>query len=208
MAELFTFNKHSTPTLSVSKVEEITGVVIYYVYTGRNAWHSIWSTKYSAGCMHTNIETAKQYCEKRRNQGTVFNIKQLPALKIKSDNGCAVVTQINTDKPLAGYSVKATRDRSYSSELDNCINKDAKIMETTDSFLPDSRFWNQAPPFYNSIITVYATNPDESFTDLEKSVSLIVKTSYSNGKGYLLGWSSNILKIETNNVIGIANEFA
>ena len=55
---------------------------IYYVFQGRNAWHSTWITQYNNGCMHINLDNAKKYAESLRACGSVFYIREIPALII------------------------------------------------------------------------------------------------------------------------------
>ena len=87
----------STHLLDSSPLKGISRGLLYYVHTGRNAWHSNWVTQYANGCMHTTLESAKEYAEKRRTRGTVFYIKQLPCLVFRSKDTCVLVTEIMRD---------------------------------------------------------------------------------------------------------------
>src|SRR4051812_25147339 len=72
-------------------------VKVFYVSTGRNAWWSTWVTRYSPGCMHGALESAKAFCEERRRQGTIFYIDELPSLAFVASECALVVSEINTE---------------------------------------------------------------------------------------------------------------
>lgn len=177
----------------------VTGVskgVIYYVFSGRNAWHSTWITRYSAGCMHTTLESAKKYAEKRRVRGTVFYIKQLPCLIIRSNNKCVLITEINNDNPLCQYSPNATTShvayglQKIENALDNYMKIGTPLNGLVLSFRPDSRFWNARPSTEDSVIILSSEN---SVLPVEKSNTdhLLAYKSYSHGGNYYLGWSKS-----------------
>ena len=82
------------------KLRGIKVVKIYYCYYGRNAWYSTWVQKYYKNCMHASFDSAKGFAEINRKQGSVFYIKELPALYIESGSYPILVTQINKTCPL------------------------------------------------------------------------------------------------------------
>jgi hypothetical protein len=209
MAQLLSFKESVFSELADSEVESISAVFIYYVFTGRNAWHSTWVTQYSEGCMHTNLESAKQYAEKRRTQGTVFHIKELPALLFNSKCGCLAVTQINSHNPLSSYSPNATTlnvglgVKKIDGALENYICKHAPMLGVALSFAHGSRFWLMQPPPKNSVITVATSGTADIFSELPEH-NLSIKTSFSHGGNYRLGWSekeSGILKLGVRNIL-------
>lgn len=106
------------------KIQKIEVGILYYVYSGRNAWHSTWITRYTLGCMHTNFESAKAFVERERVQGSLFYIQKLPSLIIEGTKNILYVTQINSNNPLCGYSsdaVTAIAPKGYVL-VDNCQN--------------------------------------------------------------------------------------
>lgn len=181
--------------LDASPVRGISRGLIYYVHTGRNAWHSTWVTQYTKSCMHTTLKSAKEYAEKKRTRGTVFYIKQLPCLVFRSQKICILVTEINSKNPLSGYSSEATTDdvayglTKIEGALDNYLKIGAPINGLAMSFVSDSRFWNIRPNRSDSIIILSNMN---SALSVEKtsSDSLQAYKSYSHGGNYYLGWSS------------------
>lgn len=144
--------------------------------------------------MHTNIESAKRYAEARRTQGTVFTIKQLPAVHVRTDDAISIiVTQINTPVPLSQYLREATGSQPRSSKKlienssDAYLVKGASALGAALSFECDSRFWRVAPPLRDSVILLASKEPDFEIEQLGSS-KLQAWSSYSNGGNYLLGW--------------------
>lgn len=181
--------------LESNAVKGISRGLIYYVHTGRNAWHNTWVTQYSPGCMHTTLRSAKEYAEKLRERGTVIYIKQLPCLIFRGVRCAVIITEINNNNPLSGYSPTAT---SYqvpvgSEKIDGALNNYMKIGAPLNgvalSFLPNSRFWNNRPSPRNSVI-VLATKNEAVSIEKVKSDNLLSFKSFSNGGNYYLGWSS------------------
>ncbi len=193
MPALQTFTEKDFPDLSKAKVGTVAPCLIYYVTTGRNAWHSTWVQQYSNGCMHTSLQSAKDYAEKRRTQGTVFTIKEQPALQVRTAKGQLFATQINTSRPLAEYSRDALREQpAHGSKLikdsrDNYLSKGASALGAALSFDCASRFWRTAPPRKNSVIVVASGDRTLELEPLRRR-KLKAWSSFSNGGGYLLGW--------------------
>jgi hypothetical protein len=209
MTQLSYFNEMFFPELANSNVESITTSLLYYVITGRNAWHSTWITRYTENCLHASLEQAKEHVEKKRTQGTVFSIKELPAIIFRSTNGCLVVTQINSLNPLAGYSPNATTPNvepgltKIDGALDNYICRDAPILGAALSFSPESRFWLTKPSPTNSIITIATDDSLISFSELPDR-ELSIRTSFSHGGNCSLGWtlkSSGVIKTGVSRIL-------
>lgn len=202
MAYFSYFNERSFPQLAKSKVESITASLLYYVFTGRNAWHSTWITRYTENCLHVSLELAKKHAETKRTQGTVFSIKELPAIIFRSSSGCLAVTQINSFNPLAGYSLNAITPNvepgltKIDGALDNYICREAPMLGVALSFSPESRFWLTKPSLTNSIITIATDDSSVSFAELP-DCELSIRTSFSHGGDHYLSWTkknSGILK--------------
>jgi hypothetical protein len=181
-------------SLRGEKARCFSGVKIFYVYTGRNAWHSTWSQRYHDGCMHTALGTAQDYAEKQRKQGSVFYIEERPALAFESENQTLIITQVNAATPLGHYSAKALPPRAGIQQTvmegspDSYLTIGAVLDGVALSFNHDSRFWRISPPRENSIILLRSPNPQVVFQDLTPE-KLALRRSYSNGPRYRLGWS-------------------
>jgi hypothetical protein len=120
MGKLFTFNEEHFPKIAEASLEAVQAVSLYYLHHGRNAWHSTWVSKYREGCMHSDEQSAKASAEEQRTQGSVFNISRIPAVLFVSSSGSIAVTEINSLRPLAGYSPDAVNTHS---------NPDIKLIE-------------------------------------------------------------------------------
>lgn len=191
MTQLSTFKKPNKTQILKSKIEDIQAITIYYVYTGRNAWHSTWITQYTEGCMHTTLRSAKAYAETKRVQGTVLNISDLPALHILSSAGSVIITQINSKAPLKNYSRSAVSESHWcynlmKNYLNDYLVPGASIHGAVLSFDFDSRFWRSPPPALNS--TIITTPSEKTFetTILQKTNKH--RRSISYGGNCALGW--------------------
>lgn len=176
--------------------------ILYYVYTGRNAWHSTWITRYTAGCMHTSFKSARDFVENRRVQGSVFYIQQLPALIIKSSTKKLYITEINNKNPLSGYSAYATSNKApvgtifIENHKNNYLVKDELLENIILSFNVNSRFWKKNPSAKNSILIFGSINHE--LYEIEKIPNnLIIYKSMSYGKNTLLGWRAMNSSLES-----------
>lgn len=183
------------PDFAEAKVESISPVRLYYVYAGRNAWHSTWITTYSEGCMHVSFKSAADFVEKKRVQGSVFNIREMPGIAFRSSAGDIVVTQINTTEPLSLYSAKeyyqlshiAARNKDLT--LDSYIRLGAPIYDVAKSFSWWSKFWRSQPPVSNSVIILATRDSSADYSsDIQGDFKAYV--SYSKGSKYRLGWQN------------------
>ncbi|TAN41956.1 MAG: hypothetical protein EPN22_13755 [Nitrospirae bacterium] len=210
---LQTLTKNAFPEIISSTLYAVDAGVLHYVYVGRNAWHSIWVTLYSEGCMHLSLESAKQYAERNRTQGSVFNIKELPCLILRSEGGSVFVTQINTQHPLKDYLATAVRSEPGRNlvlieNARNCyLEKGAQMQGAVLSFAWNSRFWEKDQPSNNSVIVVASNDPEEKAQRiLSQEFQLRVSRSY--GRNYLLGWREMQTKISAESVVRLAAPFA
>lgn len=192
MARLFTFEEEAFPSVSRSKVKSAQACLLYYLFHGRNAWHSTWVSQYSNGCMHTTLESAKATAERQRTQGSVFYIEELAAVAFLSARGAVIATQINTPSPLRGYSPHAVGAHAAGTvrvkgSRDCYFEKGAPMLGAALSFNSDSRFWKERPPSRNSVTVVASKDPRIDLKPLPKS-KLVSRRSTSYGRDYLLSW--------------------
>lgn len=117
--------------IAAMKNEHVTDVRLirtYFVFYGRNAWHSTWIQRYlSNGAICMSIDYAKTVAEKWRRQGSVLQVDELPALLIQTSNRSFLVTEIN--------------DKNQSGLLSHCLNTADDLVDwlnLNDRFLPDS----------------------------------------------------------------------
>ena len=78
----------SKPNIGSEIITSISVKKIYYLVTGRNAWHSTWVQHFYKKCISTEIKELERDSVKRRKAGTVFYIEELPALCLEVISGC------------------------------------------------------------------------------------------------------------------------
>lgn len=203
MTKLLSYDENRFPDLTKTQITGIHSCALYFVTTGRNAWHSTWVQQYTNGCMHSSIASAKQYTEKLRTQGTVFTIKQQPSICLTTDSGTLFVTQINCSSPLSDYSHDALSPmpkdgtKLIKGAQDNYLVSGANTQGAILSFERSSRFWRTPPPPKNSVIII-ATEIVHLKIEPLPTEKLKAWSSYSNGSGYLLGWRERENDIKPN----------
>jgi hypothetical protein len=150
--------------------------------------------------MNPTFDSAKAEAERKRVQGSIFYIREVPALQFISKKLCILVTEINTDSPLKNF---------------------LEVSEQPNITLMDvySHFTSERP---NSIIRLIWRNTEFSrqngkmclvrnyFNSLETTASsreLKGYKSYSNGKGYNLGWNKEENKLHTSAVERLAVDY-
>lgn len=165
-------------------VRSIDVVKTYYVWTGRNAWWSTWSTRYSPGCFHRTLESAKAFCEKQRVQGTVFYIDELPSLALLAPDRTLVVSEINTNHFLATYDVKRLTSITTALPVSSMT-----LQQFWYLFRIESALWPVDFPKFNSAFVSFDKNTTP-FETIDKKQELFSYSSKSNGPDYQLGWRS------------------
>jgi hypothetical protein len=191
--QLHTFEQSSFGRLARSRIKQVWAGKLYYLFNGRNAWHSTWVSRYTPGCMHTDLMSAKDTAERQRTQGSVFNIEELPALFFQTAAGLLAVTEINTHRPLHGYSSHAVGETppgvaKIRGARDFYLETGAPLLGAALSFEPSSRFWRHRPPFKNSVIVVASSSTNLETEALGRK-PLHTYQSRPIGGYYRLGWS-------------------
>lgn len=192
------------------KLHDVKATTIYYCLYGRNAWHSTWVNRYYNNCMHPTLDSAKEFAESLRVQGSVFYIQELPALCIDAGSYSLVATQINTSEPLREYSTYALLESPSRSEKiegyrDNYFTLGAPMNGVALSFDFDSRFWKTQQPKNDSIVLLYSKYKCTA-SDFKK-IKLKRWKSESVGKYYLLSWSKTENNIRKTSVLRIYDQF-
>ncbi len=175
---------------------------IYYVSSGRNAWHSTWVKQYNPGCMHSTLQSAKNYAEKLRTNGSVFYIQELPALVLEGELTSLIVTQINCMDVLQDYKPKIKPPNNKST----CcyITAGNSLLHACKSFDHDSIFWKTAPPAKNSVIRLLCTIKIKDFDPYHAS-NISAYKSESIGPDYLLNWSASVFEMKNKSLVKINN---
>jgi len=179
---------------------ECKAVKLYYVIYGRNAWNSTWVTKYFPGCMNPSFDTAKRVAEKKRVQGSVFYIRELPALQFINNKLSLFITEINTNIPLKYHN-------DLSDEASTTLMDVYKHFETDK---PNSiiRLIGHNTEFsrHNSKITLIR-NVFNNLEQICSTYNLKSYKSFSHGKGYLLGWNNLENKASSTSVLLLEQKF-
>lgn len=179
-------------------LERVWPVRVYFCFSSRNAWHDTKSRKYRPGCIHTRLETAQKYAEAQRIQGSVFFIRQLPALLLMGYPH-AVITEINANEPLSGYSRSATRLYPGFDFKDDSLEEGNSMRQVVDSFRYNSPFWTTPPRPKNSVVTLFYDEDPDDLEDLDQG-SLSVWKSRSIGPAELR-WDKLKSRIKGNAIL-------
>lgn len=163
--------------------QRISVVKVFYVWSGRNAWWSTWSTTYSPGCFHRMLKDAKAYCESRRTQGTVFYIDELPSLGFFTSDEALLISEINTERFFSRYD--ATRLTAITEALPVAS---ITLRQFWHLFKIESPLWPVGYPKRNSTFATFVKGV-EPFEVVGKEQELVSYKSSSNGSNYYLGWS-------------------
>lgn len=165
-------------------VRSIDVVKVFYVWTGRNAWWNTWSTRYTTGCFHRTLESAKAFCETKRVQGTVFYIDELPSLGIQAPERTLVVSEINTNHLLARYDVERLTSITTALPVSTMTLK-----QFWHLFRIESPLWPSSYPKSNSAFVSFERSADP-FEVIGAKQDLSSFSSSSSGPNYYLGWHS------------------
>lgn len=185
---------------------------IHYLLRGRNAWHSIWVQHYYPGCMATYNHDVESDTEKRRENGSVWSITELPALAISSDAGTLVITQLNQRTPLAGYSPEAisAHPTQGTQLMEGARNRylisGTPLAHIALSFEPGSRFWKQKPPLQDSVILLYLPNPKIQLEPLTDQL-FRRRSQPSGGRHNSICWSILPGDVDSSAVFRLASDF-
>ena len=163
-------------------VRSVAVVKVYYVWTGRNAWWSTWSTRYSVGCFHRTLNSAKDFCEQRRTQGTVFYIDELPSLAFLAPGRALVASEINTDDFFCRLDGKRLTSITTAFPVSTMTLKQMWYL-----FRVESTLWPTGYPRKNSAFVSFCEDP-EPFETVAPDQKLVSYRSSSNGPKYYLGW--------------------
>ena len=184
---------------------------IYYLITGRNAWHSTWVQHYYPNSFATDINEIEIEAERRREIGTVFYIIELPALCFETSNGVFVVSEINTQIPLQSFSpAVASRNLLIKDRMSKIYSISSfypwqYLSQIIKIFEIGSPYWKEQPNATDSICSFFMENM--KLCDLNVlGNQLLKRTSQpSGGKKNSLCWSIKPSEIDSSSVLRILN---
>lgn len=213
--ELIEFDRANqmNPAIGSSRAGLARPIKIFYLYRGRNAWHSTWVQHYYPGCMTDAISTAKSNAESMRGPGNVFYILDTPALAIESELGSLVITQINTGDPLGGYEPLPMASLVENGEfkrrrLPRRLKVGAPLAEIRETFQRGSPYWSVAPAMESDVLVLWLQTPRRP-KPLDPGGLLVRRKSSSGGdRSVALEWAEQPLAtINTGHVSGLAEIF-
>jgi tetratricopeptide (TPR) repeat protein len=183
---LYSLDSDHLKSCGKSVYTNVRPIKLYHVFSGRNAWHSTWIHRYTEGCMHFDLRSARQFAEKKRKQGSKFYIRELPALYFKSEYVSMVITEINTLD-------------TFEDHLFEEININTTL---------EAVFYHFTPITKNSVIRLIAFHgKDMEVEELYDSKPLHRWISESVGRGYLLQWSRLENKNKKTHVLRLSKTF-
>jgi hypothetical protein len=91
------------------KPEKVRLSTCWHIASGRNAWHSTWSSVFYPRAFALSADSLKEKCERLRVQGSVFSIISAPLALISTDDICLGITPVNEKSPSSyAYLLDAT----------------------------------------------------------------------------------------------------
>ena len=182
-------------------VRSVQATRVYYVWKGRNAWWSTWSTTYSPGCFHLSLASAKAFCEKRRTQGTVFYIDEIPAVAFHSKDRSLYATEINTKDFFKLYDFAK-------------IGSIAEILPTRTMTLKqicvllakDSPLWPRNHRWLDRAHLGFFSG-DVELESITLDTKLLSRQSHSYGSQYSLGWYERPFACDSSQAIRLSDLF-
>lgn len=164
-----------------SELKDLQLVTIYMLSTGRNAWNSTWSAKYShSAALYASFDAAKAAAEVERKMGTTFKIRQIPGIALISIKGVIVFVEFHSEEAFARLKIEQINDNIHIGTPVSVAMK--PFMKATEDF------WNGPFPSESSF-TSAKTDLSEVFEMLSPpNTQLKQWGSVANGSNYYLGW--------------------
>lgn len=184
-----------TENIRKSRIISVEAGVIFFVYTGRNAWHQTWLQRYQIGSMHTNRASAEGFAESLRAIGSSIFIDEKPCILITTRNSKVVITQINAEDPLAQYSYFksfATRGGKLVAGKSKNIREVARLKigsplrYAVGSFGIHSDHWKSTPNSSARVMSFIV--PHNTEVESVPTRELLTYRSISYGTKWMLGW--------------------
>ena len=137
---------------------------VFYLQYNRNAWNSTWIGRYYPDTVSFSAESLKKVAERRRVQGSVFSIRELPCLLMSGSRSSLIVLSVlNQHRP---------------------FNNDALSGPTFAHNLMAKFSHGEASPILCMEAPCRLRSKDEGSTD-----ALILMQSRATGTKSSLGWS-------------------
>jgi len=164
-----------------SDLKDLRLVKVFLLITGRNAWHSTWSTRYSRQrAIFSSFEEAKNVAENIRIQGSQFTIREIPALAFYSLSGIIVICEFHSRPQYSNLKL----DR-----IAEALRLNNKLVKAIQPFRATSDdFWTKPFPDSDSFI-VSVVPLSQKLNLLPEQRDLKSWKSSSSGPRYYLHWN-------------------
>lgn len=212
MAHLALFDREIHRKIGSAPIDKIFESKIFYLFRGRNAWHSTWVTHYFDGCMHDQLPSTKGRAEQRRERGSVFTIREQPALVLQSRHGLVAITEINSACPLSHWIKKYRNEKSgYRLNQDYCrLEAQSRPGCTTTAMIDamsDVAIFPTQLPWRSKNFFILAT-PDPEALREDRRTRLKQWGSSSAGAYYYLDWNETSSHLSGKAVRRVADALA
>lgn len=161
-----------------SSLLAVEGAVVYMLISGRNAWHSTWITRYSKNiAFYSSLQGAKSQAELLRRQGSVFYVRQVPVLLVRTTEGAVVQAEFHSRTCFGKWDITA------GSELLRIGTPTSRLLSGLG---PDSELWR--PPKISQYSFVTVVPEWDNIPPLPKGGAFRSWTSEGLGPKYQLAW--------------------
>ena len=146
-------------------IEKINLVKVYFLDEGRNVYWSQWKRTYIPEIsQHLTMFEAKCAADELRRRGSKFTIEEIPGILITTKNTQALITNINTDKPFSGFSLRNLKSADKS-KATFAFRRGELLHNALFSFQPYSDFWESNRKNQDEIIIVYGERKVKPITN-------------------------------------------
>lgn len=190
--------------MAAAKIKRFKSGSLYYLYRGRNAWHSTWVTHYFDGSVSASMWGVRELAEKWRAQGSAFTIREQPALICETDAGLLAVTEINTERPLGNLAQRRHAPAALE-ELHGRLssNRPTTTVEQFASLLRAAAKYSWSPLCSPKALVLIATKTPDLPIDRLRAKNLKSWRSSSAGSGYYLAWSEGSSQVKSSAILRI-----
>jgi len=179
-------------------------VKIWHCFYCRNAWHRTRIGRYiEKSSLHAIEQSAEAYGERLRGPGNVIHIEELPALRLTGQHHSLVITQIETDTPLQGYSCFRSSRKNGESAQRNLFTFGASFALLAQSFDFASIYWRTSPDWNHHVLISHLSN-EVPLPTLSTAERLLAWKSSSRGSEYFLEWEPIPHSVRKTSVLRLA----
>lgn len=177
---------------------DIKGCTVSVLVRGRNAWHSTWVRHWFRNShFYSDHRSAQLGAESLRERGSVFYVRDRPAILLDGTSSRIVVFDGFDHEPFKHFTgitedLVSTPVGGYYQG----VFPSTTLREAVDAFRPGSHWWAQGHRTDNDV--QFASVPDGTPLVGLRAKDLRATTSYPQGSGYHLAWSTDAQGAEAN----------